>query len=160
RLGALVLRGSPKIDEPLEAAWIRCLTEFGVLAKVGDGNGNVAYDDEDVGHLYEAVRASLPGNTDEQKFQHVFDRAPSGLLKFTNAFVTARGRNIKLPDLSDAPPAGYLGYLEGFKWPHLPKGTLQAGDRMPASEIPAAEEARQLLASLRKPDEEWNRRDR
>src|SRR5258708_39125785 len=25
RLGALVLRGDPKLDEPLEAAWARCL---------------------------------------------------------------------------------------------------------------------------------------
>src|SRR5262249_44974678 len=84
---------------------------------------------------------------------------PPWLLKFTNAFVTARARGIKLPDLSDAPPAGYLGVLEGLKWPHLPKGTLQAGDRHPAAEN-AAEEARQLLALLHRPDEEWSRQDR
>ena len=32
-LGALVLRGDPKLNEPLEVAWERCLTE--ILCRAG-----------------------------------------------------------------------------------------------------------------------------
>ena len=102
----------------------------------------------------------LPGETELQKFQHLFDIAPAWLLKFTKAIFTASILGIKYPDLSGPPHEGHIGLREGFKWPGLPNGTLQAGHPVPRVRTLTSEEFMELLALLEKPDEERSRHDR
>jgi hypothetical protein len=157
RLGALVLRGDPKLDEPLEAAWARCLAEFGVLPAIKlFGNSEFG----DAFCLRVSVLRDLPGDTELQKYQNLFDMAPPWLLRFTQAFKTAQALGIKLPDLSGTPHRGHLGFREGNKWPELPKGTLQAGDPISELTMLTPEQNSQLFELLEKPEEEWTRHER
>jgi hypothetical protein len=112
RLGALVLRGEPKVDEPLEAAWARCLTKFDVHSRV-ESAMSVDKEFGDASLLADAVLKELPGETKQQKFQHIFDIAPHWLLRFTRAAITACELGIQFPDLSDSPKPCHLGAWEG-----------------------------------------------
>jgi hypothetical protein len=126
-LAELVLYGEPKLEEPLEIAWQRCVTgKFGV---------NLLY------HI--VVLSKLPGQTEQEKFQHVLDIAPTWLLKFTLAPITADLLGLKCPDLSSAPPEGQTAHDQVFRWPHLPRGTLQEGGPV------------QPYEEIRRTDEEW-----
>ena len=157
RLGALVLRGEPKLDEDLESAWVRCLTNFDVISAVEEGK-QIGFDD--IFYLQKLVLRELSGETKLQKFQHLFDIAPAWLLKFTRAILTASILGIKCRDLSGPPHEGHIGFREGFKWPALPNGTLQAGHLGPRVKTLTSEEFMELLALLEKPKEEWSRHDR
>jgi hypothetical protein len=158
RLGALVLRGEPKLDEALEAAWVRCLTKFDVPSVVELGRPAGHEDFGDALRLAEPVLQELPGETEQEKFQHLFDVAPSWLLWFTRAIITALVLGLKYTD-RPRPRAGTVGFREGDKWPKLPKGTLQAGDPMPSSTL-TGEEQRELVALAEKPEDERNRHER
>jgi hypothetical protein len=165
RLGAVVLRGEPKLDEPLEAAWQRCLTKFEVppgfviMLSSGPFHFNPA------GFLSSRVLKELPEGTEKQKFQHLFDIAPRWLLKFTCAFVTADLLGIKCPDLSDTPPWGHIAEREAKKWPELPDGTLQAGaptdePMTPSAEdlmTPSAEDLEELVTIQNRPEHDRTR---
>src|SRR5947209_17272772 len=70
RLGALVLRGEPKLDEDLASAWVRCLTTFDVRSAVEEGK-QIGLND--VFYLRKLVLQELSGETDLQKFQHLAD---------------------------------------------------------------------------------------
>jgi hypothetical protein len=154
RLGAIVLRGDPKLDEPLEAAWARCLVAFDVLSHIEDKEFGDAL------ALWKPVLENLSGNNEQQKFQHLFDISPPWLLVFTRAFLTAWVLGIKLPDLCGTPRAGHIGFREGRKWPDLPKGILQAGDPLPESTVLTPEEQREVITLFEKPEEEWTRDER
>src|SRR5947208_8504241 len=58
RLGALVLRGVPKLDEDLETAWVRCLTNFDVRSAVEEGK---QIGINDIFNLRTLVLQELPG---------------------------------------------------------------------------------------------------
>jgi hypothetical protein len=116
-LAALVLHGKPKLEEPLEAAWKRCCLRFGRL--IDQPLWNIEF--------FEPVLKELPGDTEAEKFQHVFDIAPLWLLEFTHAIMTAGLLGLKCPDTSRAPRAGQTAYDMVLRWPLLPHGTLQAG---------------------------------
>ena len=154
RLGAIVLRGDPKFDEPLEAAWARCLAEFDVLSNVELLQRVSDREFGDALALWKPVLESLSGDNEQQKFQHLFDISPPWLLVFTRAFLTACVLGIRLPDLHAAPRAGHIGFREGRKWPDLPKGILQAGDPLPELSVLTPEEDREFLALFGKPEEE------
>jgi hypothetical protein len=68
-----VLRGEPKLEEPLKVAWQRCLKNFDVLSAVEPGSLG---SHEEFAELFLPRRmlTELRGGT-EQKFQHVFDVA-------------------------------------------------------------------------------------
>jgi hypothetical protein len=176
-LAALVLYGEPQLDEPLEEACNRCRTTFeGRVVRAREMsesdllNGHLAFgafdDDED---YIESVKNSflerwmvkeLPGETEQQKFQHVFDTAPTWLLLFTKAEITAFLLGVKCPDLSEAPRPHRTALRELRKWPEFPKGTLQAGDAIPESPIFTVEETRELSELFEKPEDERSRHER
>jgi hypothetical protein len=81
--------------------------------------------------LSEAVLNELPGESKKQKFQNLSDTAPHWLLSFTNAIITAMALEIRWSVQFDAPEGGHIGRREGRKWPALPNGTLQSGERLP-----------------------------
>jgi hypothetical protein len=121
RLAVLVLHGKPDLKERLEVAWERCLIKFPGECFV---NSRIA---DIVSGRMETVLEELPGETEKQKFQHVFDIAPHWLLRFTFAALTAQILKLQCPNLSDAPRAGLRALREGLKWPKFPNGTLEAG---------------------------------
>ena len=123
KLGALMLRGDPQLQEPLDGAWQRCLDRFEVRSLGREAIINSA--------LEVRVLAELPGDTEQAKFQNLLDLAPHWLLKFTLAGRTAFLRNLNFPNISDAPRPGHLGFREMLGWPELPKSTLQAGVPLP-----------------------------
>jgi hypothetical protein len=104
KLGALVLHGDPKLDEPLEAAWERCLAKFEAERAGPLGKPLLS----DALYLADPVLEELQGDTRPEKLQHLFDIAPPWLIKFTGADFTAHVLGIKCRDLSDAPPWGYI----------------------------------------------------
>jgi hypothetical protein len=127
-LGALILYGNPKEDEPLSEAWQRCIERFpnqelalermkGLLT-----NGNyIPHAAEIVG---EKVMAELPGSTEKEKFQNLFSSAPPWLIWFTFADFTADFLDLTLPDLSS------VRHFERSKsvfekWPDLPDGKFE-----------------------------------
>jgi hypothetical protein len=86
-LGALILYGNPKEDEPLSDAWQRCMERFpnqgleqhkGLLT-------NGEYIRYAVKIVREKVMAELPGSTEKEKFQNLLSSAPPWLLWFTFA---------------------------------------------------------------------------
>jgi hypothetical protein len=132
KLGALVLRGEPKLNEPLEIAWKRCLTRFSF-------EGNIS-------HL---VLQNLPGESEQKKFQHVLDITPPWLLRFTQALLTAGILGLKCPDYSRAPPEGIRARSRILTWPLLPLGTLQEGGPVrPFKEEELTDEERTQLVEL------------
>jgi hypothetical protein len=183
-LAALVLYGEPKLAEPLEEACKRCRTTFeGRVVRANEMSerdllsAHLAFgafdDDKDSdyveGDYVESVENSflerwmvkeLPGETEQQKFQHVFDIAPPWLLVFTRARTTAFLLGVKCPVLSEAPRPHHIGLRESRKWPEFPNGTLQAGNAIPESPMFTAEEAVELYELLEKPEDERSRHER
>jgi hypothetical protein len=176
-LAALVLYGEPKLAEPLEEACKRCKTTFeGRVVRAREMSesdllsGHLAlgaFDDDD--DYVESVENSflerwmvkeLPGETEQQKFQHVFDIAPPWLLVFTRASTTAFLLGVKCPDLSEAPRPHHTALREVRKWPEFPKGTLQAGNAIPELPMFTAEEAIELYELIEKPEDERSRHER
>ena len=74
-LGALILYGNPKEDEPLSDAWQRCIERFPSLErwKVNkrwmSGEG---YAREVANIVGEKVKAKLPGANNKEKFPNLF----------------------------------------------------------------------------------------
>jgi hypothetical protein len=121
-VGALVLYGEPKLNEKLEIAWERCLIRLpGLRWVVNDVDIYKAI------RLLQPVLNELPGETEQQKLQHLLDTAPLWLLSFTGASITADILKLQCPELSDTPPAGRNALFELLRGPRLPRGTLQAG---------------------------------
>lgn len=125
-LGALILYGNPKEDEPLSEAWQRCMERFpnqrlkeckGLLI-----NGDYArYAAKIVG---ERVMAELPGSTEKEKFQNLFSSAPPWLIWFTFADFTAAFLDLTPPDLSSV--THFERSKSVFeKWPDLPDGKFE-----------------------------------
>ena len=124
RLGAVLLHGQPKIDEPLAHAWQRTVTHYGLGA-----NSEIQGVDLRVVVVTHRVNSELPGETKHDKLQYIFDHLPSWLLVFTCAFqdqtLLALGRR----DVSDSPRGGHIGLHEGYQaWPDLPAGTFLKGN--------------------------------
>src|ERR1700730_10571062 len=80
RLGALVLYGEPKLDEPLALAWHRCLTLVDVKS-----TGTKHYVDFAEGLLFRRLMTDLPGENETEKFEYALSKAPIWLLCFTTA---------------------------------------------------------------------------
>jgi hypothetical protein len=155
RLGALVLYGEPKLDEPLALAWQRCLT----LVDVKSPGAN-HYVDFAEALLFRRLMTDLPGENETEKFKYTLSKAPIWLLRFTSAKVTAYLIGIACPDLSAAPAWGRVGLKDARNWPLLPQGTLQAGDPIKESDFPVSEEdAFFLFDVLRKDESQWTRQE-
>jgi hypothetical protein len=76
KLVTLILHGDPHIEEPLALAWDRSLGHLGL----NDVPERLLPD-----RLRAVVVATLPGDTENDKFAHVLSSAPSWLLAFCRA---------------------------------------------------------------------------
>src|SRR5947207_5278183 len=65
KLGALMLRGDPQLQEPLDGAWQRCLDRFEVRSLGREAIINSM--------LELRVLADVQGETDQVKFHHLLD---------------------------------------------------------------------------------------
>jgi hypothetical protein len=76
-LVALILHGDPRVDEPLEIAWHRALEQLG-LERLADftPSAHVA------ARLRPVLLPQLPGDTENAKFAHFLNSAPTWLIKF------------------------------------------------------------------------------
>jgi hypothetical protein len=117
-LGALMLEGEPKIDEPLEAAWRRCLTRFKVepIDTIISNNINL---------LSRLVSRELLGNDPKEQLQPVLDFAPRWLLRFMSIDRSASVLELYCPDLSYAPRPVRTA-LQRVRGIDLPNRTLRA----------------------------------
>jgi hypothetical protein len=125
-LSFIILFGKPKIDENLICAWARCRESSAWQAhleihgnfpssKIGRPideyapfNGNGAYTAE---YFRECFLPDLPGPDEAAKLNAILERAPSWLLWFCYADVSAHVLGLKLPDLSKC----ILVLLEGYR---------------------------------------------
>jgi hypothetical protein len=148
RLGAVMLYGDPKLDEPLSLAWERCLALVGVKPDLGP----------DETQLFHRLMTDISGANEAEKFECVLSKAPVWLLRFTRARRTAALLGIACPELSAAPAWGREGWKDARNWPMLPKGTLQAGDPM-VEPIHNLEDSIFLLELYRKDETQWTRHE-
>ena len=129
-LGLLLHYGEPKIDEPLTAAWERCLEEFPETKRIADmvhpfgcHAGAVA------DYVADRVLSTLPGADETEKFSQLFATAPPWLIYYTWGDVTAHFLGLPLPDVSsvkkfvrsEAPIARWpaKGKFESRPWPEI-----------------------------------------
>jgi hypothetical protein len=141
KLGALMLRGDPQLEEPLDGAWQRCLDRFEVRSWTKEAIANSV--------LEARVLTELPGYTEQAKFQNLLDRVPHWLLSFTSAWRTAFLLDLNFPDISEAPRPGHRGFREMLGWPELPKGMLQAGVPIPLDYVNLTHEEVERFGALR-----------
>jgi hypothetical protein len=164
-LGALILYGNPKQDEPLSDAWQRCIEHFPSLQlwKVnklwmsGEGYARKVAD-----IVLEKVAAELPGTTKEEKIQNLFSSAPPWLIWFTYADFTGAILDVTLPDLSTV--ANVRRSRSTFeKWPALPDGKFEfriRNDDLGAAERLSVQDAAFLVDMRKVPEEKMTRLDR
>jgi hypothetical protein len=126
-LGALILYGNPKEDEPLSDAWQRCIELFPGLERwkankrCMSGEG---YAREVANIVGDKVKAELPGATKKEKFPNLFSSAPPWLIWFTYADLTGAILNLPLPDLSSV--TNSRRSKSAFeKWPALADGKFE-----------------------------------
>ena len=137
-LGALILYGNPKEDEPLSEAWQRCMERFPNQQLALERNKGLLTDGNYIPYVAkivgEKVTAELPGSTEKEKFQNLFSTAPPWLMWFTFADFSAAFLDLTLPDVSS---------VEHFersksvfeKWPDLPDGKFEFRIRSDDSDL-------------------------
>jgi hypothetical protein len=119
-VAAILLAGQPRIDDPLEEAWVRAARHY----------------DFDAGRYPRRVPDRLfpeiVGDVEEEveRFTQIFRRAPVWLLLFTSMGMDAHFLKFRLPSLKATLKWGNEGLEELFRWPALPFGTMTAGDRV------------------------------
>ncbi len=130
----LVLHGNPKIDEPLRAAWRRCI-ESGAWKLCRESHPDFGeYNTDTEGDPCRAVGAKwiadyfkkyflpdLPGADQTEKLNRVLEMAPPWLLWFT--FMDAHGSRVglKVPDISSM-----MRFARGtMTMDHLPTGPFE-----------------------------------
>ncbi len=153
KLVTLILHGDPRIEEPLAIAWRRALSGLG-LADTPPARLPAL--------LRAQVIASLPGNTENDKFGGVLSSAPPWLLAFCMASIDGYVLGIDLPKDSEPSPEPGCDALEDMEaWPDLPTGTLAAGGPVPDYHHALdCEEVIDLTRLLEKGEKNWSRRDR
>ena len=137
-LGALILYGNPKEDEPLSEAWQRCMERFPDQKLALERNKGLLTDGNYIPYVAkivgEKVMAELPGSTEKEKFQNLISSAPPWLMWFTFADFSAASLDLTLPDVSS---------VEHFersksvfeKWPDLPDGKFEFRIRSDDSDL-------------------------
>jgi hypothetical protein len=163
-LGALILYGNPKEDEPLSDAWERCVERFPTLQPCkADKRWMSAegYARKVAEIVAEKVMAELPGTTKRERFQNLFSSAPPWLIWFTFADRTGAILNLTLPDLSSV--TNFRRSKSVFeKWPALPDGKFEScirSDDLGAEGL-SVEDAAFLVDMHKVPEEKMTRLDR
>ena len=122
-VAAIVLQGEPRIDEPLERAWLRALERYGIHVSDPTSTNSPAK----VGP--QLLAKLLKYGADElDTFSEIFRDAPAWLLMFTSVRIDAKLLNFELPDLSDSVEMGRDGLKEAKLWPLLPTRIMTAGE--------------------------------
>lgn len=156
-VAAIVLHGEPKIDEPLERAWLRALERYGIHVSDPTSTNSPA----NVGPQLLAKLLKF-GSDESDRFSDIFRDAPAWLLSFTSVRFDAKLLNFELPDVSDSV------LKEAKLWPRLPTGITTAGEPLNRSsfKIPKKQKGGLALASdddiiflleiRKKPEDEWS----
>ena len=144
RVAAIVLKGEPKVDEPLIRAHERALERLGM--------------DESMDLIGDYLFIELTRGDDEE-FAKIFDQAPLWLLHFTTIALDAFLLKFNLPNLSAPIKWGVDGIKDARRWPQLPIGTMSAG--RPVSEQVVVDLSRLsaddcLFMCQLGPEEEWS----
>jgi hypothetical protein len=154
-VAAIVLQGEPKIDEPLERAWLRALERYGIHVSDPTSKNSPA----NVGPQLLA-KLLKPGADESDTFSEIFRDAPAWLLSFTFVRMDAKLLNFELPDVSDS--------VESYLWPLLPTRIITAGEPVsrPLFERSKAQKDGLgrlsdddlifLLEMRKKPEDEWS----
>ena len=131
-LAAVLLYGTPKIDEPLLRARERAFNKVVEL-----------YADEvelEYGHNPDSAHPSMRealcllvfrldlGPDLRRVLEELFSRAPDWLLKFCAAEVDAKLLNFHIRDFASAPGLSQGARRDRQNWPSLPVGTIAAGE--------------------------------
>jgi hypothetical protein len=124
-IALLVLYGDPKITESLELAWQRCRESSAwrnCIERDPDFCGSrsehedtpfIFYVAPDIARYFEKYfLPNLPGESEKEKLQRIFERAPSWLVYFTCADIYARLLSISIPDVSSL--SRFWRYHSGF----------------------------------------------
>jgi hypothetical protein len=163
-LGALILYGNPKEDEPLSDAWQRCIERFPSLERWKVNKrwmSGESYAREVAEIVFDKVKAELPGATNQEKFPNLFSSAPPWLIWFTFADYTAAFLDLPLPDLSSV--TNFRRSKSVFEmWPALPDGKFEFRIRKDDSgaERFSWEDAAFLVDMHEVPEEKMTRLDR
>jgi len=125
-LGLLLHYGEPKIDEPLPAAWQRCIETF--PGAKGSANFGHPFESSHARKVAErvadSVLAALPGADETEKFTHLLASAPPWFLYYTWGDVTAKFLGLPLPDFSSVEKFVRSEASAG-EWPAMPKGKFE-----------------------------------
>jgi hypothetical protein len=163
-LGALILYGNPKEDEPLSDAWQRCIERFPSLERWKVNKSYMSgegYAREVANIVGDKVKTELPGATNKEKFPKLFSSAPPWLIWFTYADITGAILDLPLPDLSSV--ANFRRSKSTFEmWPALPDGKFEfsiRNDDLGAERL-SVQDAAFLVDMHEVPEEKMTRLDR
>jgi hypothetical protein len=162
-VAAIVLQGKPKIDEPLERAWLRALERYGI--HVSD-----PWPKNSPANVGPQLLAKLlkPGADESDTFSEIFRDAPAWLLSFTFVRMDAKLLNFELPDLSDTIEMGRDGLEAAELWPLLPTTIMTAGEPVSRPLFDRSKAQKDGLSRLsdddiffvlemrKKPEDEWS----
>ena len=181
-VAAIVISGEPKIDEPLEHAWLRTLAHHRInpedLLDVEDDDGDFPTIPEGFAPAFKTMYPALVDDPDYAKnsqwdpcivhapevsrFTEIFRTAPIWLLQFTHVDVDARVLKFEVPDMSAKLLWGTEGIIDAKRWPLLPRGTMTAGSPVCHGpddfESDLSPEERRFYREMKKiPQMEWPR---
>lgn len=128
-VGAIILSGAPKLDEPLSAAWTRVLQHYKIRPQVQ----LMTRLDPQVSAAQELFPVIVGSGNESTKFTELFGAAPGWLMWFTGVILfDASLLKFDLPNSVGVPKKwGRSGYEESRHWPLLPLGRMTDGDPVP-----------------------------
>jgi hypothetical protein len=126
-VAAILLAGSPKIDEPFIRAWTRALRYYDAPVR----------DQTQASEQVSAARRLFPiivgQEGPSERFAEIFRSAPVWLLQFTRMTLDAWCLKFHLPEMAANSEWGDLGFKDSERWPLLPLGVMTAGAGMSLS---------------------------
>ncbi len=181
-VAAILMSGEPKIDEPLQHAWLRTLAHHRIdpedLLDVEDDDGDFPTIPEGFAPAFKKMYPVLIVDPDYAKnsnwdphivhapevsrFTEIFRTAPVWLLQFTHMDRDAHVLEFEVSEMSAKLVWGTEGIVDAKRWPLLPRGTMTAGcpvcDAQDDFESDLSPEERRFYQEMKEiPEMEWSR---
>jgi hypothetical protein len=125
-VAAILLSGSPSVNEPLSEAWGRVLQRYNLSVFFVPGSLK-----DQVMAAQRLFPTIMAGKLERTRFTEIFRTVPDWLMTFTGLILDRRFLKFALPQAKQVPNWGTIGYEQSRRWPLLPSGTMTDGDPVP-----------------------------
>jgi hypothetical protein len=125
-VAAILLSGSPSVNEPLSKAWGRALQHYNLSVSFVPGSLK-----DQVMAAQRLFPTIMAGKLERARFAEIFRTVPDWLRTFTGLILDRRFLKFDLAQAKQVPNWGTIGYDQSRRWPLLPSGTMTDGDPVP-----------------------------